>query len=208
MSNYLQNLGRGLLETIFPPLCASCPDMGREPFCRLCAEALEPADSFEIEGATASRALLAYGGPAALAVQALKYQDRPELGPGLGKSMALLLRELPAVEVAVPVPLSSARLTERGYNQARELCRGLPLNVLPQALIRRPGMTPQVGLDREARISNLLKAFSAGLQSVEGLRVLLVDDVVTTGATAQACAQALRDAGASEVVVLSLCRAA
>jgi ComF family protein len=199
----LRTLGVGLLEAVFPPACAACPDVGREPFCRLCAEALEAAGPFTVEGAEAAAAAFSYGGPVAEAVQHLKYGGRWALGRGLGAALAPLLASLPPVELAVPVPLSRARLVARGYNQARELCRGLPLPVRPRALVRRHGQE-QVGLGREARRANLLEAMGPGPQSVAGARVLLVDDVVTTGATAEAATAALRAAGAKAVVVLAL----
>jgi len=203
----LVSLARGLLEAVFPPVCAACRAVGREPFCRVCAEALAPAGPLSIPGAEAARALLEYGGPAAAAVQSLKYGGHPEHGRSLGGALAALLVELPAVEVAVPVPTTRARLVERGYNQARELIRGLPLPAAPRALVRVDRGETQVGLGRAARLANLEGAFAAGPERVAGKRVLLVDDVVTTGATAEAATAALLAAGATAVVVLALARA-
>ncbi len=206
MSGALQRLTRGLLEAVFPPVCCACGTFGREPFCRICAEALLPASSFIIPRAEAACALVAYGGPAALAVQALKSGGRPGHGRSLGELMAPLLADLPSAEVVVPVPLARDRLVARGYNQARELARGLPMPARPRALMRRSGVARQVGLDRAARLENLAGVFSAGAQPVRGRRVLLVDDVVTTGATAEAATAALLDAGAAAVVVLAFAR--
>lgn len=202
----LRALAVGLVEAVFPPQCAACDDAGREPFCRICAEALEPAEPVEIEGAEAACALWTYGGPAADAIQALKYGGKWTLGRALGEVMATRLVDLPEVDLVVPVPVSKAGLVARGYNQARELSRGIPRPVRPRALVRRPGPT-QVGLDRAARLANLRQAFSPGPEPVEGRRVLLVDDVITTGATAQAATFALLDAGAKAVIVLAATRA-
>lgn len=199
----LRTLGVGLLEAVFPPACAACPDVGREPFCRICAEALVPAEPVEVEGAEAAAAIWTYGGPVADAVRALKYEGRWALGRPLGAAMAEALAALPPVDVAVPVPLSRPRLVSRGYNQARELCRGLPLPVRARALVRRPAHE-QVGLGRTARRANLARAMGPGPQSVAGARVLLVDDVITTGATAEAATAALLAVGAKAVVVLAL----
>lgn len=197
-----KSLGVGLLQALFPPPCAACEEVGREPFCRLCTEALLPAMPVQIEGAEAAVAMWAYGGPAARAIQNLKYNGQWALGRSLGAGMAHQLDALPTMDVVAPVPLSKSRLVMRGYNQARELARGLPLPILPQALVRAPGQ-PQVGLSREERRANLEQVMGPGPQSVQGLRVLLVDDVITTGATAEAAIVALKAAGAMSVHVLA-----
>lgn len=200
---------RSLLEVVFPPLCAACGVPGREPFCAICHEALEDAPPFVVPGAAQASALWLHGGPAALAVQQLKFHDHPELGRPLGEAMAERLAALGPVDVAVPMPCSRRRLSERGYNQARELLRGLPIPVAPRALRRTREVPPQVGLDRAARLSNVRGALGPGPEAaaVRGRRVLLVDDVVTTGATAEAATQALLEAGAQGVVVLALTHA-
>lgn len=198
-------LGRGLLEVLFPPVCAACGALGQEPFCPLCFEATEPAPPFAIAGAAAARAIFAYGGPVALAVRALKYEGHPEHGRALGEVMRRGLSELGTLEVAVPMPLARARLLHRRYNQARELARGLGLPVEAGALCRLDD-TPQVGQGRAARLASPSAAFVPGARSVRGRSVLLVDDVVTTGATAIAATRALLEAGAGRVAVLALAR--
>lgn len=195
-------LGVGLLEALFPPPCGGCEDVGREPFCRICTEALLPAQPFEIEGAEAALACWAYGGPVARALRDLKYEGRWPLGRALGAQMQLMLPQLPTVDVIVPVPLAPAALVARGYNQARELARGISRPILPRALLRRPGAT-QVGLTRQERLMNLRDAFEPGPEAVKDRSVLLVDDVVTTGATAEAACKILAAAGANRVVVLA-----
>lgn len=197
-----RTLAVGLLEALFPPPCAACGEVGREPFCRLCAEALLPAEPVQIEGAQAAWAMWAYGGPAARAVRNLKYDGQWALGRALGLAMVPGLSQLPAADVIVPVPLSPPALVKRGYNQARELARGLPVPVRPRALERVPGPS-QVGLSRQARLTNLSRSLRAGPESVAGLRVILVDDVITTGATAQAAIEVLSAAGAKSVCVLA-----
>jgi ComF family protein len=155
----------------------------------------------------AVRAPFAYQGALALAVHALKYRSRPELAQPLGLLFAAA--ERPAAELICPIPLHPRRLRERGYDQAhllsRELGRlcGLPIAPL---LCRRIETRPQVGLDREGRRLNLAGAFVAE-PAAKGRSVCLVDDVWTTGSTAEAAAQALLAAGARRVEVRTLCRA-
>lgn len=111
------------------------------------------------------------------------------------------------VDVVVPVPLHAGRLAERGYNQAALLARpvarviGAPLAC--RALVRVRATERQASLDREARLANVVDAFACR-GDVRGRRVLLVDDVTTTGATLNACRSALAVAGARDVVALVL----
>jgi ComF family protein len=203
----LADLIEGLVSSAFPPLCAACPRAGREPFCRTCAEAIADAPPFTIEGTDDARARFEYGGPVATAVHALKYRGRAELGRSLGKALRPIADALHPFDAIVPVPLSKKRLSERGYNQARELARGLDRPVLSFALIRRADGREQVGLDKQARLENLKDAFVPGADPVRGLDLVLLDDVVTTGATSTAAAMALKGAGAKRVRVLALARA-
>lgn len=141
-------------------------------------------------------------------VTRLKFHDQPELASLLAEHLfgraAAEGRALP--DVFVPVPLSAARLAERGYDQAWELARALARRTgrpaRAQALQRRFDGSRQSSLPRAQRLSNLRGAFAVGdaqRSQVAGLRVGLVDDVLTTGATAHAAASALREAGARAV---------
>jgi ComF family protein len=199
----MSGLLASLIDAIYPPSCAACERYGREPFCELCADALLPAEPFAIRGAVASVAIFAFGGPIADAVHRLKYRDRPDLARPLGKLMQAGLTSLPDVDAVVPIPSTPRRTIRRGYNHAHELARHLGPPVIPRALIRT-AERPQVGLGRDERRRNLAGAFRIGPDAVRGASLLLIDDVVTTGATAEAGAKALLDAGARSVAVLAL----
>lgn len=119
-------------------------------------------------------------------------------------------RPLPA-EVLVPVPLHPRRLRERGYNQsgllARELCRLTSLPVEEDTLFRHRNSGAQIrARDSEERRSNVLGAFGCRNEKLGGRRVLLIDDVCTTGATLNSCAIALKKAGVTSVWGLALAR--
>lgn len=161
-----------------------------------------------------ARAAVRYEGVAPRLVHDFKYGDRLDLAPLLGGLMvragAPLLTD---AEVLVPVPLHWRRLMSRRFNQSAELARilardtGLP--VLPQALTRRRATAQQVGLSRSARASNVQGAFAVpddARGAIHGRRLILVDDVLTTGATVEACARALTRAGAARVDVLTFAR--
>lgn len=153
-----------------------------------------------------------YDGTLRDAVHALKFRGRAALGAPLGRLMAVAAQADPvaqACDVVVPVPLHPHRQAARGFNQsellAREIAAALnrPVDV---RILRRVRDTPaQVGLPLAERRTNVRAAFAAG--GTTAGRILLVDDVLSTGFTAASCAQALRAAGASEVVVLALARA-
>jgi ComF family protein len=148
-------------------------------------------------------------------VQELKFRGRQNLAGLLGGLLAGTYCEVWSREdfdCIVPVPLHSRRKRERGYNQSELLARALALRIaLPvssRALSRVRPTLPQVGLTDTQRQENLRQAFRcAGREQISGKRVLLVDDVMTTGATVSSAASALLDAGALRVSVLTVARA-
>ncbi|MFQ5623957.1 MAG: ComF family protein, partial [Paracoccaceae bacterium] len=162
------------------------------------------------------RAVFRYEGTGRRIVLALKHADRldmiPPLAEWLKRSAADLLAD---ADLIAPVPLHRLRLLRRRYNQSAELARGLarltPADAAVDLLVRRRGLRSQHGLDRETRHENVMGAFSLHRRWRENLRgrhVLLVDDVMTTGATLSACAEVCRGAGASKVDVCVLARVA
>jgi len=166
---------------------------------------------------TQARAAFIYGGAIRRAILAFKHRDRAELAALLAGHMA---RAAPAwladgEVMLVPVPLHRWRLWRRGYNQAALLARALArqtgCNWQPEMLERVRMTRTQQGLSRAERLRNLRGAIRVARGRQEWLRgrlVVLVDDVLTTGATARCCAAALLQAGAREVRVLTLARVA
>lgn len=146
----------------------------------------------------------------------LKFEQLVPLGKWFADRLAKLVErngELLAADVVVPVPLHRDRLRERGYNQAeliaRLLARRLRLPCRSVLLVRTRPRPDKLHLTREERWSSVRGAFAARPGSqVDNQRVLLIDDVMTTGAIVNACARALRDAGAKSVVSLTVARAA
>jgi ComF family protein len=155
------------------------------------------------------RAPFAYAGAARTAVLNLKFRSGRYLVPLMGE---LLCTRLDAVQfdLVVPVPLSSRRLRDRGFNQAALLAVHVADALqaeLDCGVLARVERQSQRRLNATRRLVNLHGAFSfTGQTDVLGRRVLLVDDVVTTGATASACADTLAEAGASRICVLAFAR--
>jgi len=204
-------------------LCTDCtqhfaPDQTR---CRLCALAL-PA-TVDVCGRCLrdpppwSHAIAAcdYGYPWDGLLAALKFHAALDLAPSLAALLASRLPQEPgsALDAVLPVPLSDARLRERGYNQAALLADALApplgLRVRGRWLLRILDTPHQTALPRERRMANLRGAFAVeptALPELQGLRVALLDDVMTTGATLTAATMALRDAGVAEVQVWVVAR--
>jgi ComF family protein len=155
-----------------------------------------------------------YGFPLDGLIQALKYQAAMRNARVLGTLLGHEIQRLEPhgdIDLLVPMPLHASRLVERGFNQSHEIAL-FTVDVLGREMssgaLRRVRATPsQVGLDRQARLQNVRGAFAADTRAVSGRRIALLDDVVTTGSTVAAAAQALLVAGASGVVVWALARA-
>lgn len=161
-----------------------------------------------------ARAVAAYGGVMRDLVHGLKYGDRHEgldmFARWLEAAGKALLAE---ADMLVPVPLFPVRLWRRRFNQslllAQRLGRATGLAVDPFVLVRTRHTVSQVGLSHDRRRRNVAGAFAVagdGKVRIRGSAVVLIDDVITTGATADACARALRRAGADRVDVLALAR--
>lgn len=106
-------------------------------------------------------------------------------------------------DVIIPVPIARTRKSERGFNQAELLCTAFPPDLIRPGYLKRTRYTrPQVNLDRQARLTNLQGAFET-VNLPAGTKVLLIDDVITTGGTAIACGESLIAAGAGEVHLLT-----
>ena len=211
------------------PICDDCQrSLPRQwpPFCRRCGASL-PGDwqlaatcarcLEEVSPAAAERLLAPYAlvGGARASVHRIKYEGRRRLAAYCARQLAAFARRHlmdDPLDAVVPVPLHWRRLLRRGYNQAEWLAAavaeelGVPLE---QWLVRRRPTPTQVHRRRAARLANLSDAFAVGRAArarLPGARVLLVDDVITTGATAEACARTLRSGGATSVTVLALAR--
>jgi ComF family protein len=201
-------------ERISEPMCACCgrpfaslaAAQSAQPLCRLCRVnfyAFERARSFAVYDDALSEAIVL-----------LKYEEVARLGDWFAAHLSRIVSQAPAdwrADVVVPVPLHPERQRERGYNQAeliaRPLAKRLDLKMEPRLLVRTKPRPPQLVLSRTEHWKSVRGAYAtrAGLQ-VDNLRVLLVDDVLTTGATLDACARALQKAGAAAVFGLTVAR--
>ncbi len=150
----------------------------------------------------------AYEGALKKSIHLLKFSGVRRLSKPLG----LLLSELPVPEAdgIIPVPLHPERLRQREFNQtaliARNLSQKLKIPLALNALMKIKETSPQTGIPRTERLRNVKNAYSASPEKVSGRDLLLIDDVITTGATVSECSRILMKAGAKKVTIIALAR--
>lgn len=196
-------------ERIGSPMCSICGvpfKEGNEN--HLCVDCAIKRPPFEI-----ARSAVFYRGPLANMVWQLKYRRKTWVARALASFMDPTLLGIGVeFDIVTPVPQASSQISERGHNQALDLavafCElyGFKDKLSLSALVRTKWTGSQVGLTKREREENVREAFSAKKEVVYGKNVLLIDDIITTGATCKACASELKRAGAKEVVVLSFAR--
>ena len=222
----MRSLADALIATVLAPACLSCARVldapTHSPVCDACWARIRrfdppcdlPLGSSQL---SAVRAIGPFDDVLRDVVHALKFQGRRGLAARLGPLLSTTAADLLAGAVAVvPVPLHRWRQWRRGYNQAELLAATLGLPIWHVLRRRRP-TRPQTSLDRDARRENVARAFALGhcrpggaaraRRRVAGCTLVLVDDVLTTGATLEACAAVLRGAGAGEVRAVAVARA-
>jgi ComF family protein len=215
-------VGCGAFGAFLCPECLAATPRAQPPRCPGCwmPQAGRPAGNAELcercrvgrPAFTAARCPFVYAGAAREAVHALKYDGLSAIAGTMAEAMARSLTEWrPPVTALAPVPLAARRRRSRGYNQsellARELSRLCGLPVSGGLLVRRKATTPQaLAADEAARRANVEGVFAAGPKAGPAGALLLVDDVMTSGATLDACARALVAAGHGPVYALTFAR--
>jgi ComF family protein len=211
-----QSLATGLLDLLAPQRCLACEAL--EPTASgYCAACGEPEPLFDVACHVAGAPVFAgarYAEPLISAIHRFKYGAAPELCGALCRHSArgIDLLGIEPSDVWVPVPLHPLRLAERGYNQAallaRELARLARAHVDARRLCRVRHTEQQAKRDKRAREQNVTEAFRVRAGATPPRRIVLVDDVVTTGATLAACIHALRAAGDEVVGCVAVASAA
>lgn len=202
----------------YSPICANCWTTIKKyngPSCRFCAAPLVSEYAVSCGECLQRRPPFStvlnfglYSETLAEAIHLFKFSGIKRLSWPLGK--LLLELPIPDVDGIVPVPVTSKRLMQREFNQTLLLAKVLSKRLrvpIKTALNKKRETLPQIGLRAKERVSNLKNAFEVK-EKVDKLRLLLVDDVMTTGATVRECSKTLLKAGAKEVVVVTLARSA
>jgi ComF family protein len=231
MHTIIRRLADDMLHLVAPALCPACDDPleddGR-PYCAACRASMEPAPfprelyvelltHFPVDDLALSSLIALYAfereSPVQRLVHALKYHGCFDLGVQMGREIGRTMRLFPEfdeIDLVVPVPLHRARQRERGYNQAAAIAAGLAAErgilVAAELLRRERHTSTQTTLAARDRLTNVRRAFRSAAHEVRGRVALLCDDVCTTGATLNACADALLVAGASRVVAATFAK--
>lgn len=219
---FVSETRRLLIDALFPPRCPLCDSFvarGGLP-CKACVTMLHPLEGnahLTLNCAVKiarCRSCFAYDGRIRDTLHGFKYGERLDLLRYLTDELVIEARSLSAADLIIPVPLHTKRLRERGFNQsallALKLGEKMAIPVDVDSLKRVRDIPPQVGMERAARLLNVKGAFavdSGCMSQIAGKSILLVDDVLTTGATINACAGALLAAKAARVEAVTVARA-
>ncbi len=225
---------RGFYELVIPPVCFACGERSLTVLCRGCETAIEPIEEpvcpvcgrpvmYEVEKCDKcradpppfdkARALSVYDFPMREAVLGMKTRQGRGLAEFLAPRFVRAFRdEISEADALTYVPVSPGRLLNRGFNQAKELASAVSILTdcpVVDALKMTHSVKDQGKLDKEKRRENVAGAFVVRKNSpaISRSELVLIDDVMTTGSTASACANALKEAGAARVTVLTLARA-
>ncbi|MFH1312929.1 MAG: phosphoribosyltransferase family protein [Candidatus Eisenbacteria bacterium] len=208
--------GRSVFSVLVPQLCVACDsvmaDSSRQWLCRSCAEEFAGgagARSRVVELADGQglrvRYALDYSARVAKVIAEMKYGDKPGLAALLASYLCVALGTFfPEDAMLVPVPMHPAKKRERGYNQSELLSKRLSRTRGPGSrsdlIVKTRNTTAQAALEKEAREKNVAGSFAVRPGTTpDGRNVVLVDDVVTTGSTLRACAEAIRGIGVGEI---------
>jgi competence protein ComFC len=221
MRSALNRILSPVIDLIYPPRCPFCDSIveRRDCPCRGCGGKLVPlpGDANVVLDVrtwlSRARSCFAYEGPAMDLVRSLKYSARLDLVRYCARRLHKGMEGLGEHDSIVTVPIDSGRVVKRGHDHcaliAGQLARMSGIRYLRGALARVRSIPPQVGLPRDEREKNVRGAFGVDRRKeapIAGRRILVIDDVLTTGATLNDCARALLKAGAREVRALTLAR--
>lgn len=218
-------------DWLYPPECAGCGQSGwrfcpscmsqlriiEEPYCPICGTPGEPGkDCLECKEHPPRfdklRSWGVFADPLREALHSLKYKKNLGVAEVLAEPLIKILqKEKWDFDLIIPIPMSRSHLRQRGYNQAHAIARPIALRldkpIDSRSVTRVRETSSQVDLSPHERYANLKDAFSANPAKLNGRKVLLVDDVATTGATLNSCAGALRNAGVTEVFCITVAKA-
>ena len=223
--SYITTIKNDLLHLIAPSLCPACEEPmnpNEVGICEVCRASLLPApypeeiyETLLKEYEPQQLALDAIGSlytfeqdsPVQHLIHAIKYKGCRLLAEEIGADLGLTLQafvEFSQIDLVIPVPLHRAKLRDRGYNQAEYIAKGFSrarnVEFMPSGLKRVRHTQSQTTLSAHQRTTNIANAFTVTPKEVTGAKVLLCDDVFTTGATLNACANVLLNAGAESVM--------
>jgi ComF family protein len=226
--SYFRSITSPFLDFVYPPICVSCKQPLRDGSQKVCDDCWNSIDRISrvhplyietreklLAGGTVSDLVSVFvfqkEGAFQHIAHALKYDGFESVGRQLGESLGITMQEWNIqADILIPIPLHKAKRRERGFNQAEQIARGVAsvtgVEVCDDAIRRVKHTQTQTQLNSDERKKNMEAAFAFNLsrsKRIDGKTCVLIDDVITTGATIEACAQELMGAGASTVIAAS-----
>lgn len=210
--SFLQNIKNAFLDAIYPPVCALCGAPGRHPLCLKCVGEIYPEPfSWSLTSFNVTT-IMPYDDFCRDAIHKLKYEGVEDIGHYFADLATPFLENF-APRHLVPVPMHPIKIRSRGYNQAAIIAKRLSANLgwpyAGRVIWRTRNTRPQFDIDFDERLDNVKDAFSKyPLAKVDKeARYMIIDDIITTGATMVYCHKALRDAGAKKIDAFAVARA-
>lgn len=209
-------------DIIYPPVCGSCGKLDTNSLCKKCEKLLKSQAVFGIDNYTCDfnkyfdehLYIFMYSGVIRKILLDYKFNDNSYLYKTFTNFLLKnekFVENIKSYDIIIPVPLSSKRKKERGYNQseliAREISNKTKLELMKKILIKQKNNTAQSNLDKEARLKNVQGAYKLkNTEKIKNKKALLVDDIFTTGSTANACSEIIKKLGIPTIGILTIAK--
>lgn len=206
-----------LLQILYPKQCLICGKLEQDTICSKCYNTLKiEAKVEQYKNKTFNKHLyiFKYEGKIRNLIIDYKFNDKPYLNELFAKIIlknAKICRKIKKYDIIIPVPIHKKRKNERGYNQseliARKLAKNLNVELVTDSLIKQKNTLPQSTLSKKQREENVKTVYKIqNKQKIENKKIILLDDIYTTGATAEECSKILKQNGAKEILVLTIAK--
>ncbi len=206
-----------LLQILYPKQCLICGRLGQDTICSKCYNTLKIEAKVEQDkNKTFNKHLyiFKYEGKIRNLIIDYKFNDKPYLNELFVKIILKnekICRKIKKYDIIIPVPIHKKRKNERGYNQseliARKLAKNLNVELVTDSLIKQKNTLPQSTLSKKQREENVKTVYKIqNKQKIENKKIILLDDIYTTGATAEECSKILKQNGAKEILVLTIAK--
>ncbi len=206
-----------LLETLYPKQCLICGKKEKDAICSKCYNKLKiesKIDTYTNKSFEEHLYIFKYEGKIRQLIINYKFKEKAYLNELFAKIILKnekICRKIKKYGIIIPVPIHKKRKNERGYNQseliARKLAKSLKLELVTDSLIKQKNTLPQSTLSKKQRIENTKQVYKIqNRQKIENKKIILLDDIYTTGATTEECSKILKQNGAKQILVLTIAK--
>lgn len=218
LKNALIFLLRKLIDILYPKQCVICGKLNEDAICTKCYNAIKPSvriDRYKNKNFNEHLYILKYEGKVRNLIIDYKFNDKAYLNDFFVKIILKnkkICRKIKNYDIIIPVPIHKKRKAERGYNQSELIARKIEenfneLNLVTNSLIKEKSNLPQSLLTKKQRQENVKQVYKViNKEKIKGKRIILFDDIYTTGATANECAKVLKENEAKEILVFTIAK--